>query len=118
MALIAPARDQFVVPGPQPVPAWPSAERRVFILVSGGLHASGPAWSPRISFGRSRQILTSMGVAHEVVLRTRSSGPLAPTPLHVVKLARPEGDGRALTTCRIPIEGREEWEAAARIRSA
>ena len=39
-------------------------------------------------------------------------------PFHVQKLARPEGVGRALTTWRIPIEGREDWEAAARVRSA
>jgi hypothetical protein len=31
-----------------------------------------------------------------------------------VVLARPEGVGRALATYRIPIEGRDEWIAAAR----
>jgi hypothetical protein len=34
------------------------------------------------------------------------------------KLARPEGVGRALATYLIPIEGRDEWLAAARVRSA
>ena len=29
-------------------------------------------------------------------------------------MARPTGVGRALTTYRIPIEGRDEWLAAAR----
>ena len=33
-------------------------------------------------------------------------------------LARPTGVGRALATYAIPIEGRDEWEAAARVRSA
>jgi hypothetical protein len=47
-----------------------------------------------------------MGVAHEVVLRTRSSGPATPTPQHVVVLARPEGTGRTPPT--IVIEGVEE----------
>jgi hypothetical protein len=32
----------------------------------------------------------------------------------VVVLARPEGFGRALATYEIPIEGRDEWLAAAR----
>ena len=31
-----------------------------------------------------------------------------------VVLARPEGAGRALATYEIPIEGRDEWIAAAR----
>jgi hypothetical protein len=31
-----------------------------------------------------------------------------------VVMARPEGAGRALTAYRMPIEGREEWLAAAR----
>ena len=31
-----------------------------------------------------------------------------------VALARPTGVGRAITTHRIPIEGRDEWLAAAR----
>ena len=31
-----------------------------------------------------------------------------------VELARPTGVGRAITTYAIPIEGRDEWEAAAR----
>jgi hypothetical protein len=35
-----------------------------------------------------------------------------------VVMARPEGDGHALTTYRMPIEGREEWLAAAGVRSA
>jgi hypothetical protein len=35
-----------------------------------------------------------------------------------VARARPTGVGHALTTYRIPIEGREEWVAAARARSA
>jgi hypothetical protein len=30
-----------------------------------------------------------------------------------VALARPTGVGRALATCEIPIEGRDEWLAAA-----
>ena len=33
-------------------------------------------------------------------------------------MARPTGVGRALATYRITIEGRDEWEAAARVRSA
>ena len=33
-------------------------------------------------------------------------------------MARPTGVGRALATYRIPIEGRDEWESAARVRSA
>jgi len=36
----------------------------------------------------------------------------------VVVKARPTGVGHALTTYRIPIEGRDEWLAAARARSA
>jgi hypothetical protein len=51
-----------------------------------------------------------MGVAHEVVLRTRSSGLLAPTPLHVVVLARPEGSERTPPT--IVIEGLDEMVQA------
>jgi hypothetical protein len=35
-----------------------------------------------------------------------------------VVMARPTGVGHALTTYRIPIEGRDEWVAAARARSA
>jgi hypothetical protein len=35
-----------------------------------------------------------------------------------VVVARPTGVGHALTTYRIPIEGRDEWVAAARVRSA
>jgi hypothetical protein len=35
-----------------------------------------------------------------------------------VGVARPEGSGRALATYEIPIQGRDEWEAAARVRSA
>ena len=35
-----------------------------------------------------------------------------------VVMARPTGVGRALATYRIPIEGRDEWLAAARVRSA
>jgi hypothetical protein len=31
-----------------------------------------------------------------------------------VVLARPTGVGRAISTCTIPIEGRDEWLAAAR----
>jgi hypothetical protein len=30
-----------------------------------------------------------------------------------VEMARPTGVGRALATCEIPIEGRDEWLAAA-----
>jgi hypothetical protein len=33
-------------------------------------------------------------------------------------MASPAGFGYALTTCQIPIEGRDEWLAAARVRSA
>ena len=33
-------------------------------------------------------------------------------------MARPTGVGRALATYRIPIEAHDEWEAAARVRSA
>jgi hypothetical protein len=33
-------------------------------------------------------------------------------------MARPTGVGRALATYDIPIEGRDEWLAAARVRSA
>ncbi len=29
------------------------------------------------------------------------------------RLARPEEAGRALATCEVPIEGRDEWVAAA-----
>jgi hypothetical protein len=39
-------------------------------------------------------------------------------PRKMWALARPTEVGSALTTYRIPIEGREEWEAAARTRSA
>jgi hypothetical protein len=39
-------------------------------------------------------------------------------PGRSVVLARPEGYGRALTACRIPIEGRDEWVAASRVKSA
>ena len=35
-----------------------------------------------------------------------------------VVMARPTGAGRALATYRVPIEGRDEWAAAARVRSA
>ena len=35
-----------------------------------------------------------------------------------VVMASPAGFGYALTTYRIPIEGRDEWLAAARVRSA
>jgi hypothetical protein len=35
-----------------------------------------------------------------------------------VVLARPTGVGRALTACLIPIEGRDEWLAAAGLASA
>jgi hypothetical protein len=31
-----------------------------------------------------------------------------------VVMARPTGVGRAISTCTIPIEGRDEWLAAAR----
>ena len=34
------------------------------------------------------------------------------------EMARPTGVGHALTTYRIPIEGRDEWLAAARVESA
>jgi hypothetical protein len=34
------------------------------------------------------------------------------------EMARPTGVGRAITTYSIPIEGRDEWVAAARVRSA
>ena len=61
-----------------------------------------------------------------VVAGPRSvSARLTPAHAHVLALAlpqvvmaRPTGVGPALTTYRIPIEGREEWEAAARARSA
>ncbi len=43
---------------------------------------------------------------------------LAHRPIAQGVMARPEGAGRALATYRIPIEGRDEWEAAARVRSA
>jgi hypothetical protein len=33
-------------------------------------------------------------------------------------LARPTGVGHALATCRIRLEGRDEWEAAAKVKSA
>jgi hypothetical protein len=33
--------------------------------------------------------------------------------LRQVVMARPTGVGRALATCEIPIEGRDEWLAAA-----
>ena len=35
-----------------------------------------------------------------------------------VEMARPTGVGRALSTYCIPIEGRDEWLAAAEARSA
>jgi hypothetical protein len=39
----------------------------------------------------------------------------APIPTQIKQgLARPEGVGRALTAYRMPIEGRDEWIAAAR----
>jgi hypothetical protein len=53
-----------------------------------------------------------MGVAHEVVLRTISSGPAAPTRLHVVVVARPEGFERTPPT--IVIEGVDELVKALR----
>jgi hypothetical protein len=34
--------------------------------------------------------------------------------LEKVEMARPTGVGRAISTCTIPIEGRDEWLAAAR----
>jgi DNA invertase Pin-like site-specific DNA recombinase len=36
----------------------------------------------------------------------------------IVVRARPTGVGHALATCRIPIEGRDEWLAAAKVKSA
>ncbi len=37
----------------------------------------------------------------------------AATALTLVELARPTGVGHALTACRMPIEGRDEWLVAA-----
>jgi hypothetical protein len=43
----------------------------------------------------------------------------APIPTQIKQgLARPEGAGRALATYRVPIEGHDEWLAAAGRRSA
>jgi hypothetical protein len=39
-------------------------------------------------------------------------------PAHEWALARPTGFGHALATYTIPIEGRADWEAAARSESA
>jgi hypothetical protein len=40
-------------------------------------------------------------------------------PDHVlVTVARPAGVGPGLTTCLVPLEGRDEWMAAAQARSA
>ncbi len=44
----------------------------------------------------------------------RTGGLALPTK---VALARPTGVGRALATCEIPIEGRDEWLAAAGLRA-
>jgi len=47
--------------------------------------------------------LTPEGAAHELALA-----------LPEVVMARPTGVGRAISTYTIPIEGRDEWLAAAR----
>jgi len=48
--------------------------------------------------------------------RARSATHLEDVPgvRAAVVMARPEGVGRALATYRVPIEGRDEWLAAAR----
>ena len=43
---------------------------------------------------------------------------LAPALPDKVAVARPTGVGRALATCEIPIEGRDEWLAAAWLATA
>ena len=43
---------------------------------------------------------------------------IASCPSEPVTVARPTGVGRALTTYRIPIEGRDEWVAAAGVQTA
>ena len=48
--------------------------------------------------------LTQAAYAHGLALALREK----------VEMARPTGVGRALATCAIPIEGRDEWLAAAR----
>ena len=69
-------------------------------------------------------LFAEMRVRDDEIVRARLAQPdylplIASATAHSgVSVARPEGVGRALTTCRIPIEGREEWEAAARVRSA
>jgi len=55
-----------------------------------------PTWRARLVELRASLAPASVAddvrcLAHEDVLRTRSSGPATPTPLHVVVLARPEG---------------------------
>jgi len=62
---------------------------------------------------RDDRIVSSRLARNEYLLLVASA-----TARDQVGVARPEGAGRALATYRILIEGREEWEAAARVRSA
>jgi hypothetical protein len=61
-----------------------------------------------------RRIIRPLGGASQAA----GDGKLRKVTLWAVKglvvLARPEGFGRALATYEVPIEGRDEWLAAAR----
>ena len=64
-----------------------------------------PSTSGSWSLGRDRRVrLTHAAYAHGLALALPEK----------VEMARPTGVGRAIATYTIPIEGRDEWLAAAR----
>ena len=71
-------------------------------------------WPPATREARVKRIIARASAILAAADRDR----LALALPEKVEMARPTGVGRAITTYEIPIEGRDEWLAAARVRSA
>jgi hypothetical protein len=61
----------------------------------------------------SSRIRSLPGPSHSLRARDKGASWTRALALPQVVMARPEGVGHALTAYRMPIEGREEWIAAA-----
>ena len=85
------------------------------------LRAFGDAWTQADAPEARKELLHAI-YERIVVAGRRFVGVLTPAAydhglalaLPEAVMARPEGDGRALTAYEMPIEGRDEWIAAAR----
>jgi hypothetical protein len=79
-----------------------------------GWWLEGASWWPPTALAARAKVATSSRISGVLRCHSRAATPMALALPEEAGMARPTGVGRALATYEIPIEGRDEWVAAAR----